>query len=203
MFADDSNASSVANALLAAGYIVASTVGNATGTEFGSPKLQDAQAALYKFVRDHYNIGPVMIYGISMGGLGSLMSAVDPRIPGVKAWCASSPLTSLAYAYAKTSEGWDAEMRTEYGIAVGGADYAAKTAGSDPMLLPTSRFAGLPMYVIASPADTVVAKSSNTDALVTRLTGVTSISTTTASGEHNDASQYPAAKIVAFFDQFA
>ncbi|MBD1541007.1 hypothetical protein G9E11_01800 [Arthrobacter sp. IA7] len=192
----------VINALHDAGYIVASTVGTPVGFEFGNPSLVDSQAALYKYVRDHYNVSSVSIYAISMGGLGGLNSARDPRIPGVRAFVASSPICSLAYAYANAAQGWPAEVRTAYGVASDGSNYAAKTAGSDPLLKPTD-FEGIPMLIIASPGDTIVTKAANTDAFVTALNGITDTTVITASGEHNDTTQYPGASIVAFFDRYA
>jgi pimeloyl-ACP methyl ester carboxylesterase len=201
MFADDSHGKLMANAFLAAGYIVASTVGNATGTEFGSNKLINSQAALYKYVRDHYNIDGVFLYGISMGGLGSLLSAVDERIPDVRAWCGSSPICSLSWAYEQA--GWTTEIKTEYGIASDGSDYASKTAGNDPLLKPEA-FAGLPMFFVSSPADTVVTKANNADQLAAAVGPYAAeVKTYTAAGQHNDPSQYPASDIVAFFDRFA
>jgi alpha-beta hydrolase superfamily lysophospholipase len=201
LYADDSNGRTMGNAFNNAGYIVMSVAAAPIGTEFGNQALLDAVAAGYKYVRDHYNIGSVFSYGVSMGGLQSLLTAVDKRIPGIKAWAGSSAICSLANAYSRTDLGWDAEIITAFGLAAGGSDYSTKTVGHDPLLRPTD-YAGLPMLFVASPSDTTVTKSANTDAMIAALNGIATTTLITASGTHNDPSQYPASSIVAFFDQY-
>jgi hypothetical protein len=83
------------------------------------------------------------------------------------------------------------------------SDYPTKTAGHDPCLLSGDAFLGVPMKLYASPSDTTVIKTSNADVLGALVAPYAKEATVnTASGTHTDATNYPVATTIAFFNQY-
>lgn len=156
-FADNGNGYPVANALLAAGYIVASvawTGGNAA--TWGSDNGVNTYRALYQYLIDHYAIGTVVLYGNSMGGMDMLNCLARESIPGVAAIALSVPAVNLAANYANAT--FTSIIDIAYGIT---GDYAAKTAGHDPALMDPRVFGSLPVLAIIATDDTVVLPAQN------------------------------------------
>ena len=159
-FASSANHIAVSNAFVEAGYIAVSAAYKPAASTWGATLGLDAYYAAYKYVRDRYSIGPVVLYGNSMGGAESLLTLAQRRIPAV-AWLGSVPVTNLATSYANAT--FTATIESAYGIASGGADYAAKTAGHDPNLMSGAAFRGLPMWVLIATGDTDVPPAQNFD----------------------------------------
>jgi alpha-beta hydrolase superfamily lysophospholipase len=188
----------VCQALNDAGYIVASSTGGGTDT-WGNQTSLDAYAALYRYVRDRYSIGPVLLFGNSMGGLISLLLLSQSVVPGIAGWCGVYPSISLAGMFANPS--FTAAIKTAYGINASGSDYDTKTLSRDPMLLLPSAFRRVPMLMFASASDTTVPKSQHSDRFAARLSQTArSISVVTATGAHGDASHYQPTATVNFFN---
>lgn len=201
----NSNGRAVANALTSAGYVALGVGYTANGATWGAQASLDAYYAAYQYVRDNYAIGPVVFYANSMGGIESLLTLAERRIPGVVAWVGTSPTGSLANAYADPgAQGFTALINTAYGIP-GGGTYAAQTAGHDPALKPGYAFRGLPMLFLAATDDTAVPKAANTDvmaALVTPYSPIVTIQTGITGGHSFGFSPY-AAQITSFFDTYS
>jgi pimeloyl-ACP methyl ester carboxylesterase len=164
-FADHVAGKAVANAFLAAGYIVVSAANGPNVSTWGAQAGLDAYYTAYQYVRDHYAIGPVVFYGNSMGGIESLLTLAERRIPGVVAWVGTVPVCNLSanYVGALNAQLFKPTIATAYGIAGDGSDYAAKTVGHDPVLKAGSAFRGVPMWVLVATDDVAVIPSENFD----------------------------------------
>lgn len=188
----------VINALVAAGYIVLSVD---TGNDWGNQAAQDLYYAAYQYVRDHYAIKQVFHLGQSMGGLASLNTIAARRVPAA-AWCGIYPACNLDNMYTNTGAqgNFAGAINTAYGIS---GDYAAKTAGYDPMLKDARLFRTLPMMFFASTSDTVVRQANNTDAFRTLISGTGATSTLVqCTGEHGDTSHFQPTVVVNFFETY-
>lgn len=189
-------------AFAAAGYICLSVGIAANKSTWGSQASIDAYLAGWQYIYNRARIGSTVFLGCSMGGIESLNSLSKGNIPGVAAWIGYSPTTSLATAYASA---WTAKINTAYSIA-GGNTYAIATAGYDPLLAAPDAFRKVPMLFAAATDDAVVPKSSNTDALVSRVTGVATevVSIAGITGGHSfTPSAGVLAQMIAFADKYA
>lgn len=175
-FADNANGLAVANALTAAGFIVASA---GAGSTWGAQSALDAYYALYQYVRDNYAIGATVFYANSMGSIEALLSLAERRIPSIAAYAATSPTANLASVYVDGSATASSEaqalgqgefttiINTAYGITgTAPTDYATLTAGHDPLLKTGSAFRGVPVKMYAATDDYQVLKDKNADPLI-------------------------------------
>jgi hypothetical protein len=191
--------------LQSAGYIVASS--NVHGDNWGNQTSIDDGFNLYEYLRTVAPIGPVLILSQSMGGPTGLQTLADTRIPGVCGWAGIYPVINLAYEYA-TYPTFAALIKTAFGIAADGSDYAAKTAGYDVALLADTAFRhrtnptgdGVPLRFYASAGDTVVPKAQNTDPFAARVAAHhAEADVVVCSGDHGDISHFQSADLLAFF----
>lgn len=188
-FADNSNGKEAGNAFLAAGYATISAAA-ASLTTWGNAASTSAYVAAYRFFRDRYSLGPVLMYSNSMGAIESLNALADGRIPGVVGWATTHPAISLKSAYDDLfSVGFTALIKTAYGIAADGSDYASKTAGRDAMLLePGLSFRGVPMWVLYATDDAAVDQSRNAIPFVAKIQAIgVDIEVQTTTGGHSAA----------------
>ncbi|NYD43927.1 alpha/beta hydrolase family protein [Nocardioides panaciterrulae] len=196
----DSASPSVYEALLAAGYAVLSV--NGGGNNWGNDAGQAKMLSAYKYVRDHYAIGPILLWGTSMGGIATLNALMQRAIPGIAGWLGTYPVCNLASMFANNAGTYAGQIRTAYGIAADGSDYATKTAGHDPAAAAAAAFRGVPMRFYASPSDTTVSKADNSDTLATLVAGYAPEATVVAcTGNHGDASHFQPSDYVAFFNR--
>jgi len=186
----------VAAALVSAGYIVASPL-LTSSTNWGNPASIGAMEAVYRHLRDAYTLGPIVIMGHSMGGMVSLTTLARRVIPGVVGYVGIEAVYSLANMFANAT--YTAAIKTAFGMAADGSDYATKTAGYDPALRNGWEFRGLPMWLSSSAGDTQVNKTANAAALVTAVTPFNAdITLFNSSGDHVDPTNFQSAAIVAF-----
>ena len=178
----NANMKAVAEAFLNAGFICLS-VTDANTTTWGAQASLDAYAAGYQYLRDHYAVGGVIIYANSMGGIESLLMLAENRIPGVAAWIGTVPTFDLANNYANAL--FTSVIKTAYGIASDGSDYAVKTAGHDPALINPVRFRSLPMWALVATDDASVNATANGLALAARLEAVTDFTLVQVTGGHS------------------
>lgn len=192
----DSNLRTVVNALLDAGYIVAST--GAHGNNWGNQASIDDHYELYNYVRAHYNVKRTLLMGQSMGGLALLLTLAESRILNIKGWLGIYPVCNLANIYGLGV--YTSQIDTAYGIS--GGNYASKTAGHDPALMAGSAFRNIPMRFYASAGDTAVPKAQNSDALNALLSSNTAEHTVVVcTGNHGDASHFQPSDVVDFFSR--
>jgi hypothetical protein len=84
----------------------------------------------------------------------------------------------------------------------GGAGFSSNIAVCGPMLFPLAQFKGKNLKMTASPADTMVSKTKNADALLARVAGTAaSCEVTSVSGDHGDPSAFIPADVVSQIDQ--
>lgn len=158
----NANMRSMQRALVDAGYIVLTCSLNSSKTTWGNASSTNAYYQAYKFVRDHYSIGPVVWYANSMGGIESLNALSENTIP-CSAWIGTVPAYSLLNNYQNSA--FTGVIRSAYGINADGSDYEAKTEGRDPALMSASAFRCVPMMILAPADDASISKTENTDKL--------------------------------------
>lgn len=170
-WADNGNGRAVANAFLTAGYAVLGAAHTTNRVTYGAQISLDAYATALQQAALLYNLGPIVVYANSMGGIESLLSLASGRLPGVVAWVGSVPTASLEAAWNFTPGYLDrtTEIKAAYGIAADGSDYAAKTDGHDPMLLDPRAFGGLPMYAVVATDDASVDHTRNWTAFAPKV----------------------------------
>ena len=193
----DGNYNVMTRALLAAGFIVVGASYGANKFTWGAAVSQAAYQAAYRYVRDNYNIGAVALFGQSMGGIESLNTAAAGLIPGVVAMAFMVPTFSLANNFANPT--FRDLIRSTYGIAADGSDYASKTLGFDPAAMPPNAFYGVPMSIVVATDDTAIVPGANGVALNASQAGYAKRLTYQATaGGHNTSVAPFAAGLAAF-----
>ena len=177
--------------LKASGCIVASA--DLDGDNWGNQRALEDYVAMYRYVRAHYTIGPVIIAGQSMGGLVALLGLADPRIEDVAGAFLVYPVCDLDCAWSGDTGPFAPAIRRAYGIAEDGSNYAAKTAGHRPLELPGNAFRGVPVWVCGSASDRAVPLAPNAAALVERLSPFAAVSYHRTAGDHGDPSNFDGA----------
>ena len=184
----DSLKAGILTRLLSEGYLVASS--DAAGNNWGNQAGLDAYSALQAYLVTNYAPSKTAIFSQSMGGCTGLLTAAN-GFAGLCAWFGVYPICSLSALFASNAGTYAWQIRDAFGIASNGSDYAAKTAGFDPLLRSASQFAGLPMRFWASAADSVVVKVSNSDAMCTLVQSSKQESdVVVCSGDHGDPSHF-------------
>lgn len=179
-------------ALNAAGIAVASTQAHDNG--WGNTASVNDVLALYRYLRDQFPVGAIILSANSMGNLPGLLTLAGRAVPGIVGYHGVDPVTSLASMWAGGAGTYAANIKTAYGFS-NNADYPTATAGHDPLLLNPSAFRGVPMRLVASNADTVASRADNADALAARLSNVALVA---GSGAHNDPAHVDPTAIVAW-----
>lgn len=140
------------------------------GNNWGNQNAIDDNVDLYTRIGQYFGTpSAVIMVGGSMGGLASALAVADGRIPNIKGVIGIDAVFNLANLFANNAGTYSAAIRTAHGIAADGSDYAAKTAGKDPILLPASSYAGVRWRFYASTSDTDVPKANNADAFASYL----------------------------------
>jgi len=181
----NSNGKGVADQFLTNGYLVIAAANTGTVSTWGAQAGLDAYTRAYQYARDHYNLGPIVFYGNSMGGIESLVTLASETIPGVSAWMGSVPTFSLAENYANAL--FTATIKSAYGIAADSSDYATKTAGHDPKLLDPLLFRGVPMWMLIATDDVAVTPTPNGQALYTAVADTNAATKVEVTGGHSTA----------------
>ena len=149
----NANGRAVADAFLTAGYMVIAAANTGAVSTWGAQVGLDAYVRAYQYARDHYNMGAVVLYGNSMGGIESLLTLAAESIPGVSAWMGTNPTFDLDENYA------NALFTTTIDAAYGGS-YAG-TTGRNPAKMPALGFRGVPMWMLVSTDDAAVTPAAN------------------------------------------
>ena len=167
--------------LVSLGYTIA--VPKMGGDLWGNPAAQAYLRTVHGYATSLYDLDPdTYLWGNSMGGGAALTAIALGTIPVRAAWVTNS-VCDLAALWANPSY---TTLPAAYGNSTTARD------ASNPMALPAASFAGVPIAFVASAGDTAIAKTAHTDAMRTRLAGVTDTYLVTATGNHNtDASQFP------------
>lgn len=169
------------------------------GNNWGNQAAINDLADLLAWVTAGVTVGPVLLFGASMGGLASLNALHRGALASydVRGWYGTMPACNLAVAYAVPTNNFTTQIRTAYGFA-SDAGYAAATAGYDPVLAGSS-FPLIRYRFLASPEDTLVTKEGHTDVMREALPdGVRENSLLVTSGAHGHISHWNAADISKF-----
>ena len=196
LYQDNTNGQAVANGLLAAGYIVVSASYAAATSTWGNQNGLDAMLTAYRLVRDTSTIGPVVVYGNSMGGIEALLTLAERRIPGIVAAVYTNPTYNLAENRA------NAIFTSTIDSAYGG-NYAVNAVGHDPALMNAAVFRGLPTWILVASDDAAVTPAANGDALATALTPYGTVTKVTTTGGHSTSFSPHVATITAWFNTYA
>lgn len=139
---------------------------NMHGDSWGNATALADLLDLYNYVNARHPISKVILVGASMGGLATANAISKNTVPNVVGGYFIDAVLNLADQYANAT--YTASIKTAYGIASDGSDYAAKTAGYDPYLAAAGTFAKRLRFV-ASTTDTSVNKANNTDLFVSKV----------------------------------
>ena len=182
--------------LTIAGYIVAGSA--AYGENLGNSNSLTAYVDLYTYVTETYNVTRTVAWSQSMGGMSGLLSISDGSIPYV-GWLGTYPVCDLRWMY---DNGYSTEIKTAYGIASDGSDYATETSGHDPLLLLGTEFDDLRMRFYASASDSVVSKEHNSDEMAVLVTDhAVEHVVVVCTGNHGDTSHFQSEDYISFFDR--
>lgn len=192
----DSLKSGCVATLINAGYLMAGT--NDAG--WGTQSSIDCYLRLNILMRANYNVSNVCVWSQSMGGLAGLMTLT--QLSTVIGWLGTYPICSLSAAYNGTGgTDFSSNINTAFGITgTGGNTYALLTSGFDPLLRNAFDYGTVPMRFYASPSDTVVGKTQNSDAFHSWISSTRRESTVVAcTGNHGDPSHFQPSDYAAFF----
>lgn len=144
---------------------------SSSGDNWGSTRGMEHTKDAYDFMVGLFpNITKVGVVGLSMGGLISslLVAGVDVTVPNIKAAALIDGVTDLADMHGNAS--YTSAIRTAYGVAGDGSDYATKTSGHDPTLRDISDFTGVRWRFYADSAnDTTVPPADHAEAFSAAL----------------------------------
>ena len=184
-------------ALDAAGYHVAGI--EAHGDNWGNDAGVADYVALYEFLLSDYAItGGVGILAQSMGGLPGL-NVIAGGQTLINAYAGIYPACNLLAAWEGS---FTAPIRSAYGIALDGSDYATLTDGSDPVLHAPTLFTGCSFRFYASYDDTLVPRADHSDVMADVLrSSALGLAVVPCTGNHGDASHFQPADLVTFFDR--
>lgn len=143
---------------------------NDAGDDFGSSKVMTAISNLYGAINTAMTVSKLIMYGESMGASAALnWSARHNTAPLVGVMTISGVCdTSLFSSY-----------------------YSDYSAAYNPMLESASSWAGLPIFMESSASDTTVDETSNTNAFITHLGGVATVTKVEGTGNHLTSGNYP------------
>ena len=185
----------MADAALDAGYAVATCA--CQKNLYGSPESTADMGALWAEIQEAVVTDGLYVSAESHGGVGALNAITTGTLTGVRGAYLAMPVVSLRQRY---DDGRSEIIESAYAIADDGSDYDARTAGYDPALRPAADLQGVPLFVTASPQDTLVPQSAHTEALLRTLEGTGQAQYVQASGDHADPSHFVPADLVAFLD---
>lgn len=172
--------------------------GSGDGNGFGDPTSLAAVFEMYEWITQHYNIGQVIFIGYSMGALTTSMTLANGEIP-VDAIVLLAPLANLSWFNGVVQNpssplntylsDWEAAWGLPSGYTQ--AQYAAATAGYDPVLLPAEAWRNVPIFISYSTTDSRATPSDNAQHLISNLQSEGMTPTINiAVGDHADPSQF-------------
>lgn len=134
----------------------------------------------------------ILLWGDSMGG-GTALALIgnnDFGAGNVAAAYVAEPACDLANV--RAANAGFTEIDTLYPA-------SADKAAASPINLPTANYAGVPILFLASTSDTVVPKAANTDAMRTKIGGVTNAPLLPTTGAHTDYTHYNSGAALGWF----
>lgn len=182
-WASDVNYFAISNALLTAGFIVISAARRSEYGTWGNANAQAAYSEAYRYLVLNYNVSCIACLANSMGGIEFFNSLASGSIGVPTCFVGTSTTANLAACFASPT--LTASIKSAYGIAADGSDYAAKTAGYDPILKGSKNFLGIPQLWLCATDDATVSTSLNRDLMV-KLSAIDSSQITYVTGITGD-----------------
>jgi hypothetical protein len=127
----------------------------------------DDYEGLARYLLANYATSGILVVTQSMGTLPMLNLLKRQTVPIVAMYIIAG-VTNLKYEYDNFPT-FAGQIRTAYGIASDGSDYAAKTAGFDPNLADPRAFRGVPMRLSTYDADDTVPPAQNGTAFLAKV----------------------------------
>lgn len=200
----NANMKTMQKALVNAGFVVLTCAVDANKMTWGNTTATAAYYEAYKYLRSNYAISSIAFYANSMGGIESLNTLMENKIPCCS-WVATVPTFSLKNNYDNSM--FTSIITNSYAI-YNGATYDGKTSGRDPAINVKNNpfvFRSVPMMILAPPDDTSVSKTENADKLAAAVksTSTELIAIDVPSGGHSfDITPYTDT-MIAFFVKYS
>lgn len=177
----------ITKALLAAGYILILATSQSGYTTWGNQNQLDTYTLAAAYARDNFNIGPICYLGTSMGGIESLLSLAEMRVPDVVAWAGISPTYSQYNCYVNGVGGGFPPLQTAAFGATFDALLAATAVGATSIKTTQSYTAGMGLIVDANLnsgaiGEFVTVTANSTGSAAPFTTSITPLKTTHATG---------------------
>lgn len=186
--------SAMATAALNAGWAFATSAFH--GNSYGSPAALADLTALVAEARRVATIGPIVLWGNSMGGMLALNAITNGVLVPAGVYLTDA-VVDLRNRY---DNGRATTIQAAYGIASDGSDYAAKTAGYDPALRPAGDFGPSTLHYreVASSGDTQVVLSAHGSILLGKVGADRMSILDTSDAGHNTAARFIPSDFTAF-----
>ncbi|MBM4716167.1 hypothetical protein GS551_18575 [Rhodococcus hoagii] len=147
------------------GWIVAAS--QMHDNNWGSAAALTDLTNLHTYINSRWGVSKVILVGASMGGLATALAIPNGAVPNIRGCIGIDAAFSLSNMFANSA--YTAAIRTAYGIATDDSDYAAKTAGHDPILRPASDFGSVPWRFYVGDGDTTVPPANHGDAMSAKV----------------------------------
>ena len=128
-WSSNANYFAISNALSSAGYIVISAARRGEYGTWGNVNAQAAYSEAYRYLILNYNINCIACLANSMGGIEFFNSLASASVGVPVCFVGTSTTANLASCFASPS--LTESIKSAYGIAADGSNYAVKTAGYD------------------------------------------------------------------------
>jgi pimeloyl-ACP methyl ester carboxylesterase len=191
-------------ALSAAGYIVASAAdGTVFGNAYSDRYANDASLAnyadLYRYLRSHYSIGPVVLYGTSMGGQVGLNLLARRTIANIAAAYFICPSVDWSLETISAAPDFKAAMKFAYDATSDGQLVNA-LEGHNSMVRAGHEFRGVPVRMVGATGDTLTPPAVHISPFLAKVAPYAAEASelTVTGGSHLSAETYVPADLMAF-----
>jgi hypothetical protein len=186
----------IVNVLCANGWIVAAIATAPSG--WGNDSSVALYDAMDSYLTGNYTIKKRIVWGISMGGIASLRRAKTGTIPNLVGYLGHQFACDILDIYDNSSLDFKPAISSAWGVADRPALVTA-ISGKNPVGFSGTSFVGQSMRFYASPADTVVPKATNSDAMQAIVSPYAVESdVVVCSGAHGDISHFQASDVLSF-----
>lgn len=170
------------------------------GNSYGNADCMQDLRAVYEWVTSQIAVSSVILFGNSMGGVAACNALTRNVIPGVIGLYLTDPAIDLYQRFAAGSAGAMANVRSAYGIS-NDIQYAALTAGFDPMLADWTAWRGMPVTILGGPQDGTVPFALHGQALAAKLDGHNDVDVIEMPFGHGASNRFEAAPMIAFIEK--
>jgi len=200
---NDSLAPQAYEGLLESGYAVLSINGGPYqgGNTFGNALSQVYIEKAYKWAAERYAIGPVLLWGVSMGGLVVSNALARRAIPNIMGVLYTYPALDIKSVWNNGNGDFAVPLRAAYNL-TSDSQFDAATKAFDPMRQSVHAFRGVPMRFYASPQDEVALMSVHTTPFAAKMVAAGYDATVVqCTGLHGDPSHFKPSDYVDFFNR--